>query len=243
MDHGIVVLQELVAREHGRARALLGRELLRRQRELGRPHLLGGRVDEVAGQVDRAREPLGLRPIRIRGPDQLRGRAARRLVAGEGITAERPSQRHARRRRATRSGVERVLALRQGFGQRAQRPDRLLRVPAHQDTAEPSRGRRHQRRRIGLRLEPKASNPAPLELGEVSQSLGQAFRCYGRDRDSVGSMGDECYGHRQEPPGSGGDLSYLECACKAIQMPRRGGLRPAGIPARVSGFCAGIRGS
>ena len=96
VDRRIVLGEQRVADDDAAARARTPRHLLHRRRQLGRAHILGRRVDEIAREADPVGNRLDPRAVGRLRPDQPGEAAVARLVAGEGVGAERPAEREPR---------------------------------------------------------------------------------------------------------------------------------------------------
>jgi hypothetical protein len=94
VDRGIVLMQQSVAANDARFGAAFPCDLLSGRHQFIRSHVFGGRVDEIAREADRARQPLYFAAIGFARPNQTSRLALRFLVSTERIGAERPTQRH-----------------------------------------------------------------------------------------------------------------------------------------------------
>ena len=72
MDHGIVLLEQLVAHDHLYPRLVRLAQRLRRRRQLGRPHVRRRRGDEIARHRDRLDRGRRARAVGVLWPDEAR---------------------------------------------------------------------------------------------------------------------------------------------------------------------------
>src|SRR5262245_66210566 len=89
MDERKILLEQVVTYDRGEARAVARRERARGLLELGRPHVVGGRVDQVARQKDALGDASQVFAVHIRGQLEPGHGLVRLSVAGEAISAER----------------------------------------------------------------------------------------------------------------------------------------------------------
>ena len=187
---------ERIACRHGDGGAVTSGEILRRERELRRAHGVGGRVDQVAGEVDRVGDADRPSTVGAVGDDQARAGIAV-AVAGVAVRAEGEGERG--EAVAGEAQAKAVVAGRKGGREPAGEERRTIVVlaEAEEDAADAALARRGEDR-AGGGLEPR-------RLDEVSDAgalaVEKGVERIGRQRvdgDGVGSgvRSDQAVRHR-----------------------------------------------
>ena len=157
VDRRVVLGQQRVADDDPAARAGFPRDPLRLIRQFRRPHIGSRGRRQVAGEEHRAGQSLDEAAVGALGPRQLRCGRGLGLVAGEGVGAERPAERHpagvAARRVALGQRVDPIAAFRQALRQPGDGPHRRLALArprpapgrACRSCPAPARSCRHRR--------------------------------------------------------------------------------------------------
>ena len=164
--------------------------------QLGRAHMLGRRVDQIAGKRDAAYQPLDPAAIGGLGPGEIGKAAPTLLVSGEGVAAERPTQHHRRRQSRGRLGIEAIASFREGIGQPCQHPERLAGLAPHQHARKLAAAIGQQGHLPGFGLEARGFEPTLRRLVERGTELGQPFRSYRRHRNGIAGIVDEMRQHQ-----------------------------------------------
>ena len=190
VDGGVVALQQRVPRHDVDVGPVGLSHRARGGLDLGRPHIVGRRVDHVASQRAGAGDPPGAFPhARLHAAEPRPRGAGLGLVALEAIAAERPS---GRRRFAGHAVSQAVFPGRQTGGERAQRLWVGLPIPprgdARHDLAHVSVGSDHRqhlaccalealRMRLRLRRRPEPGQQVgrPDRVGEVDGGAGRTL--------------------------------------------------------------------
>ena len=162
---GIVPRQETLALDHLDLGAVAARERACGLGELGRAHVRGGRVDEIAGEEDGVGTALDRGTVGTLGPDEGRERLGLLAVAREAIGAERPAESRLCRRLGAEGRIEAVDAFGQALRQCRQGPQLVMPLAADEDAGELARlpGDEAELARLGRetgRLHPTAQGGA-----------------------------------------------------------------------------------
>ena len=130
--------------------------------DLQRAHVGGRRIDHVAGQGGGVGDPRHAGEVAALRRDQTRlGALAARLVAVEGVAAEREGERGEVCAEAVRQALDRIVARRQARGQLAQQHGVGVRP-----LAQAEEGPRQPALRVGDQHEPARLALELLRLGE-----------------------------------------------------------------------------
>ncbi len=180
VDQRIVGFEERIAGDHGDAGVERLGHLARGLFEIGRPHVVGRRVDQIAREEHAFGETRDQRAVDALGQHEARLVLARGLlaVAVEGVGADRPRIGGAGAGERGRDIGERIDAGRQALGERGER----MRVAAG---AETEHGRPNPAVLAGdelqlalFRREPDRVEPARLVWRALSQ---EALQVLGQD--------------------------------------------------------------
>jgi hypothetical protein len=196
VDRGIVLLEELIAQDDRDPGLVCACQPPGSLGQLGRPHVAGRRVDQVAHQAGGRRRAADPGAVRTLGPDQGGEAPLVLLIAAEGIAAERPTERHFHSALRRQGRVDPVDAFRQGRGQAGAGPGPFARVESGQDTLK--RAVRPGQQAVAAGIGGEAGIPGPSRDGG-GLSLEPAVEFSGgqrRDRHGTGpGAGRQVVGH------------------------------------------------
>ncbi len=227
MDERKILGEEIGPDDRPEGRAMPGRHRARGCLELGRPHVVGRRVDQVAGEPDRLRDAGQVGAVEA--GDELKphllglGLALGLAIAREAIGSERKSER--RQARVVRRIGEPVGARRQQGGERA-RPQQILGLVVR--VLEPEQ---HARQRAVGAGQQEVPAGLGLEAGGIRE--GAAARIEAVADFGPGRGGDERHRHRCGRAAGGDEVGGNRGMRHGVELARRrGGVKQA--PGRLA---------
>ena len=196
MDQGIARRQQRLADGHRAGAAMALGEIGGHRGERLGPHILGRRVDQVAGQGDGRRQEFDPLAVASLGPHQAGERFAGLAVAGEAITAQRPAQGGVVGFPGVEPGGETVIPFRQRRGQPAIGPGIAARVDAEQHPCDAAAVAGQQAMGAGLGGEAVGPHPGGGVLGLALEPIVEFAGAQGDDFGGGSARsGDEMVEH------------------------------------------------
>ena len=217
MDHGIILGQQVVARDHAEARTMGLGQRAGRSFQLGWKHVRGRRIDQIPCQESPGHDTRGIGHVGALDGRETRRLARWRAVPGKGITAQRQCDLCLGRVPAFRQGLHAPVA----FGQRHRgrgNVERTVRRTGADQRIDRTVGQNQALARIGLERRPVDM----ADLGAERFQLGG-----GDDAGSprIAVLGRESVGH-----------GPLFCVCLMPARPV-----PAGLGQSVNAFLTRAR--